>query len=59
MELTAQRYTTTALSPAEDHHVPSERDAVCAVESVLAPLKKGMKSYPCHESIPNSYHYNN
>jgi hypothetical protein len=57
MELTAQRDTTTTSSPVEDHQVPTERDALWAVESVLAPLKKGMKSYPCRESTPNSSHH--
>lgn len=57
MELTAQRDTTTTLSPVEDHQVPTERDALWAVESLLASLKKGMKSYPCRESNPNSYHH--
>ena len=57
MELTAQHDITTTLSPVEDHQVPIERDALWAVESVLAPLKRGMKSYPCRESNPNFYHH--
>ena len=57
MQLTAQRDTATTVSPAEDNQVPTERDALWAIESVLAPLKKGMKSYPCRESKPNSYHH--
>jgi len=57
MEKTAQSDATTTLSPGEDHQVPIERGDLWAVESFLAPLKKGMKSYPCCEFNPNCYHH--
>jgi len=57
MEKNAQIDATKTLSPDEDHQVHIERDDLWAVESVLAPLKKGMKSYPCREFNPNSYHH--